>query len=162
MSATGPKNLDWGAIRHAYVYENPRPSYATLSKRFDVGRETVARRGREEGWVNARKAAQDRVHEQAAVCAEESIIDRLKAVNVRIFDQALRLLDVTSDWIDEIRTGDRRNAKKVAETLGVIQGVVDRAAKGANGDDDSQLRELIDGLTSLKKTWKEEKEGMED
>lgn len=156
-SSTGPKNLDWGAIKHAYVYETPRPSYAVLAKRFGVSLGTLSKRARDEGWVDSRSAAQDRVHEQAAVMAEESIADRLKAVNLDIFDQALRLLEITSAWIDEIRHGDRRLAKKIAETIGVVQQITEKAARGANGDDDAQLRELIEGLSSIKRAYKDKK-----
>jgi hypothetical protein len=158
-SSTGPKNLDWGAIKHAYVYETPRPSYAVLANRFGVGLGTLSKRAREEGWVAAREETQDRLHAKVAEQVESSVVERYQAASDRIFAQAESMLDTTEAWGREISAhgGNRRDAKKWAETLVVIFSLLGLSMEKASGKGDAKIDALRKGFETLAKSWREKK-----
>lgn len=146
--------INWVKARNEYI--NGNISYRALSKKYHVSVAQIAAHSKDEGWLEKRKAQQDKIRTKLEQNTAEAIADKEAARMVRISGLNDRLLDTIERAMNELNItvvhGRKQKKKSRKDKDGAVSEVVEveeNVDKAESIVDVARVRQLSAALRDI-------------
>lgn len=105
---------DWLKIKHDYIYTDT--SYRALAKKYNVNKDTIARRAKAEGWIKTKGIQADRIQTVAIQKTADVLVarevDRIGRINT-LADRLIAKLEEAAGQLDRLTVANRVKSRTV-------------------------------------------------
>ena len=135
--------VNWTKAKTAYV--TGEKSYRDIAKQFKVAPSVVSKKGKEDGWVEARNAYRAKLAKKSIETCQEMEIDRLK----RLQDSATKMCERL-----EAAINDENELYTHAGVEGIAKGVSKITERKLSSIDSVKMRNLCQSLQTMTNTMR--------
>lgn len=135
--------VNWSKAKTTYVTSNK--SYKDIAKQYKVAPSVVSKKGKEDGWVEARNAYRAQLSQKSIDALQEMEIDRLRSLQASAIKMCERLKKALEDE-DELYMH--------AGVEGIAKGVTKITERRLDSIDHTKARNLCSALQTMTNTMR--------
>ena len=135
--------VNWSKAKTAYVTSGK--SYREIAKQYKVAPSVVSKKGKEDGWVEARARYRAELAEKSVEACQTMEIDRLK----RLQDSAMKMCERL-----EAAINDENELYTHAGVEGIAKGVSKITERKLDSIDHAKVRNLCQSLQTMTNTMR--------
>lgn len=135
--------VNWSKAKNAYVTGNK--SYRDIAKQYKIAPSVVSKRGKDEGWVEARKEYRAELSQKSIDACQEMELNRLRSLQESAMKMCQRLEAAINDE-DELYTH--------AGIEGIAKGVSKITERRLGSIDAGKVRNLCQSLQTMTNTMR--------